>query len=155
MEKIEIRNQKFMQIEKNLMYWQRSNFIVDLRKAKRLSYANANRVYTHTLNFDDISKENIEQMIAKCDNLDTIKRIIKEEFHLKLVNFLYSSNSLHINSLILSIFSKLLNFTSPFENGALLSIAYSVKEVLSKDVTLIHKVLDIFLRISYKTPKIV
>ena len=94
-------------------------------------------------------------MIAKCDNLDTIKRIIKEEFHLKLVNFLYSSNSLHINSLILSIFSKLLNFTSPFENGALLSIAYSVKEVLSKDVTLIHKVLDIFLRISYKTPKIV
>ena len=93
MEKIEIRNQKFMQIEKNLMYWQRSNFIVDLRKAKRLSYANANRVYTHTLNFDDISKENIEQMIAKCDNLDTIKRIIKEEFHLKLVNFLYSSNS--------------------------------------------------------------
>ena len=44
MEKIEIRNQKFMQIEKNLMYWQRSNFIVDLRKAKSLSYANANRV---------------------------------------------------------------------------------------------------------------
>lgn len=155
MNKLDIRNRKFMQFNPDLACLTIQNFGVVLRKTKRMTQSVFNRSSWHSVDLKDLSLGNIKALSVLCKDWDVKNQIIKSEFYLSLIDILYSSNSQEYILPVLTLFSNLLETSIPLENGALLSIAYAIKNILCSYPAYKDVILSILCSIAIQNTKIV